>query len=302
MLKHFLVILNPHSGKGKGCEALDLFKAVALHKGVTHEVFTTQRAGDAVTFLQQHTLEGVDAIISIGGDGSLNEVVNGLLRREDHPGIPVGVLPSGTGNSLMKDMDCSHASEAIADIFIGNRSFLDVFEVEMDGEIHFGFNMVGCGLPAEINEVAERFRFFRGQRYNVAALKTILNYKPLGYHFYTEDGNESFVSDFIVASNTRNIGTGLKIAPHALLDDGLLDIFILKAIPHRFSLFTLFAKLLRGTHQQDARVILRRLSDFRISSPSRKLLNIDGEQYAFNELRVKMLPGRIELLHQPEGD
>lgn len=298
MLQNFLVILNPASGSGKGNGALKKLGTAMKAQGAQMEVFSTEYAGHALEFIRQHSLKDIDALLSIGGDGTFNEVLNGFLKRSDDPGIPIGIIPSGTGNSLMRDLGCKNAEEAIRDIFSDKRSSMDVFEVDRDGSMLYGFNMIGCGLPASINEYAESLRMFKGQRYNVAALKAVFSYQRVGYHFSNPETGETFVSDFIIAANTRHIGTGLEIAPHARMDDGFLDVVLLKPFRRR-SLIPLFLKLLRGNHMRDKSVIGIRVKSMKVTAPSRELLNIDGEQHHFREFKLRVLPRRIQLLHEP---
>lgn len=299
MLKNILVIVNPHSGSGSGSSPLEKLKKAAQENRSELEVITTQSEGHAVEILQKHSLKEIDAVLAIGGDGTINEIVNGLLTRNDNSKIPIGIIPSGTGNSLMQDLGCRNAEEAIKEIFSENRSSLDIFKVEMNETVHYGFNMIGCGLPAAINHYAEASRHFKKQRYNVGALKAGLRYKPKGYTLRTSTG-ESFISDFIVASNTRHIGSGMKISPEALLDDGKLDVVLLTSF-RRLSLIPLFFKLCKGTHLQDEKVIYQQMHTFQIKAPSPSELNIDGEQHEFTELNVRVLPGRIDLLHKPSA-
>jgi len=297
--KNVLVILNPHSGNGTSEQALKKLEVVAADRGSHLEVLRTRSAGHAVTFLKEHTLKDLDAILSIGGDGTLNEVVNGLLMRKDRPDLPIGIIPCGTGNSLMKDLNCPDVEKALQDIYSGKRSRLDVFRVEVDGIVQYGFNMVGCGLPASINEYAEALRFFKKQRYNVGALKAILTYKRTGYILRNETSGVEYTSDFIIASNTRHIASGLKIAPGAQLEDGWLDVVFLKPFS-RLSLIPLFYKLLRGNHERDEKVMVEKMKQFSVNAPSRKMLNIDGEQHEFNELHLSVLKQPIEILHPPD--
>lgn len=297
-MKRFLVILNPKSGQGSGQDALSVLKSEAEKHDVELEVLTTEGEGDACEFARTHGLEDYDAVISIGGDGTLNEVVNGLLRREDEVKVPLGILPMGTGNSLMKDLGCETADDAIQDLFSGKRFSMDAFEADVDGEPRYGCNMVGCGLPSAVNHYAEASRAFKSQRYNVGVIKALCRYTSVGYEFTANDSDKTWTSDFILVSNTQHIGSGIRIAPDAELNDGEMDAVVLGDLPKR-SLISLFFKLRKGRHMQDSNVESMRLSSFSIQAPSPQEINIDGEQVPFTEVSVKVLPQRLQLMHEP---
>jgi len=300
-MKQFLVILNPKSGGSTGERALADLRHRAEQEGVELEVLSTKAAGDAAEFARTSALEKQDAIISIGGDGTLNEVVNGLLTREDDRRVPVGILPMGTGNSLMTDLGCQRVDQAIEDLFSGKRFAMDVFEVILDGDPQYGFNMVGCGMPSAVNKFAEASRLFKSQRYNVGVLKAFFRYTPIGYSLRMDGLDEAIESDFILISNTRHIGNGIQVAPNAELNDGLLDAVYLDPIPKR-AMIPMFLKLMKGNHLSDPRVHSRRTASFSIRAPSPQEVNLDGEQLEFTELSVSVLPQRLELLHSPKQE
>lgn len=173
---------------------------------------------------------------------------------------------------------------------------LDVFEARVDGKRHFGFHMIGVGLPAVVNHYAEKARHFRTYRYDIGVLKAFFRYRKVGFRLKMGDEEESIASDFIIAANTRFVGSGMEISPEARLDDGVIDLMFLSSF-NRFSLIPLFWKLNKGSHLDDSRVTLKRVSSFSVTAPSKQELNIDGEQRSFKEMEVSVLPRRVTLLH-----
>jgi diacylglycerol kinase family enzyme len=262
------------------------------------EILTTEAKGDALEFVKNHSLQEVDALLTIGGDGTVHEVINGMMKREVPCEIPLGILPSGTGNSLMTDMGSETVQQATQDFFSGVRFRMDLMEISIDGEIRYGFNLIGCGLPSAVNAYAEASRACKSQRYNVGVLKALIRYQKVGYTLEVNDPELNLSSDFIIISNTRHIGNGICIAPHARLDDGKLDLIYLTSCS-RVSLLPLFRKLIKGTHLEEEQVYSEQVTSINLSAPSRQEINIDGEQIGFHELQATVRPHCITLLHSP---
>jgi len=297
-MRNVLAIVNPESGAGNGSTALDRLKGEADRRGVQVEVRFTEAAGDAVSFAREESLDGVDALISIGGDGTLNEVVNGLLTREDKRAVPIGILPAGTGNSLMKDFGCETIDQALKDIFSDKSFQMDLFRAEVDGKCSYGFNMVGCGFPSKVNEYAEASRAFKRLRYNVGVVKALFSYERADYSVNLPDSDLDVTSDFILMSNTRHIGEGIRVAPEARLDDGKLNLMWVSDFRRR-KVLPLLLKLRKGTHLEGSSVCSRLVTGFSIEAPGKQEVNIDGEQVSFHLLQVSVEPGRITVLHRP---
>jgi diacylglycerol kinase (ATP) len=155
--------------------------------------------------------------------------------------------------------------------------------------------MVGCGLPAVVNHYAGKLRILKSQRYNAGAIWAIVRHKSMCMEVDVPGLDDIIVSDFVLGSNTVHVGTGLKAAPAALTDDGLLDLFILKP-GGRASTARIFSELLRGTHLANPRVVCMQVSEFSVASKEEAQLNIDGENYRFSRLNVSVLPEEIDFL------
>lgn len=297
-LKNAHIIVNPKSGDGSGQKILDHFLREAASRSVACSTHRTRSEGDGVKIARELPLEGCDAMICIGGDGTLNEVVNGLLSRDRVQSAPIGILPAGTGNSLMKDLGCDGPEEAMRDIFLGKICEIDVFKMTLDDETRYGLNMVGCGFPAAVNAYAERARIFKKQRYNVGALLAWFGFKRCKCVFSVDGEEPSVYSDFLIVTNTRHIGTGIEIAPHAKLDNGYAELMYVGKC-NRKILISLFRKLRRGTHVRDPNVVSRSIRTLSAHSPGTTDINMDGEQHRFTNFALEVLPRKISLLHEP---
>ncbi len=294
MSKYYLVV-NPHGGNKKGLAVLERVKSVFSEAKAEIDIKETRYAGHARFMANTLDFDGYDGFCAIGGDGTMHEVVNGMLTRNDGKKIPIGLITAGTGNSFMRDLDCLDPVVAAKRILTGRLRKLDIAKVDANGEVIYGFNIVGWGLPTDVNLLAEKLRWLGGQRYNVASIiEVIKNTRRLAK--ISIDGH-MIAGDygFIMGCNTIHSGNGMKVAPLAQIDDGLIDLLIVRKAG-RLKLLSLFTKIFKGGHIGDPVVEYHQAKEFSIIPLVDHILNIDGELVGSTPIHVKMLPGDIEVL------
>ena len=294
-MKRFYLAVNPHGGLKKGMGILDAVRPILEDGGAELTVLETEYAGHARDYANEVDYEGYDGFCAIGGDGTMHEVVNGMLKRQDGQILPIGLVTGGTGNSFMHDLDCLDPELAAKRILTGRLRPVDIAMVDANGEIYFGFNIVGWGMPTDINELAEKMRWLGGQRYNIASIIEVLKYKQRLAKLII-DGN-TVVGDFgfILGCNTIHTGKGMKMAPLAQLNDGMIDLIIARKAS-RTKLLRLFPKLFSGAHVGDPIVEYRQVKEFSIIPQEDNILNIDGEMIGSTPIHVSMMPGAINVL------
>ncbi len=294
-MKRFYLAVNPHGGLKKGLGILDAVRPILEDGGAELTVLETEYAGHARDYANEVDYEGYDGFCAIGGDGTMHEVVNGMLKRQDGQILPIGLVTGGTGNSFMHDLDCLDPELAAKRILTGRLRPVDIAMVDANGEIYFGFNIVGWGMPTDINELAEKMRWLGGQRYNIASIIEVLKYKQRLAKLII-DGN-TVVGDFgfILGCNTIHTGKGMKMAPLAQLNDGMIDLIIARKAS-RTKLLRLFPKLFSGAHVGDPIVEYRQVKEFSIIPQEDNILNIDGEMIGSTPIHVSMMPGAINVL------
>ena len=195
----------------------------------------------------------------------------------------------------MKDFACTDLDRALGKIISGVPHPIDVLQVNFNDTYRFAVNMVGFGLPAKINEMADGLRIFKKQRYNLASVLGIIFHKPHVLKVLVEGSDASQNVDFILGANTKHVGSGLKIAPHASLCDGLVDLIVLRPANRR-ALAGLFIQLMKGTHLQHPLVQYCAIKQFSVIAKRDSLLNIDGESYRFSSANIEVIPKGIDLL------
>lgn len=289
------LIYNPFSGNKKAIGILNKIKPIFEEANLELDIIETEYAGHARKLANTLPFEGYDGLCVIGGDGTMHEIVNGLLKREDGAKIPIGLLPGGTGNSFMHDVDALDPEVAARRILTGRRRAVDIAHVDSNGEIIYGFNIVGWGLPTDITQRASKLKWLGGQCYNIASIIEVLRNKPRLAKLKID--NQNFAGDygFILGCNTIHTGTAMKMAPLAQINDGLIDLIILRKAG-RHKILYLFTKLFKGKHVGNPAVVYHQVKQFTIEPIEEHSLNIDGEVIGCTPVTVKMLKGEIEVL------
>ena len=187
--------------------------------------------------------------------------------------MPLTLLPGGTGNSFLRDLDCLDPDKVLERIADQARRSIDLFKVTVEGKSRYGFNVVGWGMFSSANQLAEALRFLGRRRYDVAGLLQILRNRR--YQATLEFGGDVVDDGFtmLVLSNTIHTGEGMKMAPRAKLDDGKLDLLIVRRATRR-GLFRLFSKLGTGCHVDEPGVIYTQVPGVKVTT--RELLPVNS--------------------------
>ena len=222
-------------------------------------------------------------------------MINGLLSRKDRLKFPIGLITGGTGNSFMHDLDCLDPIEAANKIISDKRRFIDVFSCNTDGKTFYGFNILGWGIPTDANILADKLRWMGPQRYNFASIIEVLRHKKRFARVIIDNNSIGADFAFIIGCNTIHTGKGMRMAPLARLNDGLIDLIIVRKVS-RFKLLKLFPKVFSGKHIGDPGVDYRQVKQFKIMSEDKSQLNLDGEVLGSTPVEVKILPKEVEIL------
>ena len=288
--KKYLIIVNPVSGTKKNENLIDKLK----ESFPNHEMVITQHNGHPYEVAKETDLSHIHAMITMGGDGTMHEVINGMMDRPDKAKVPIGLIPGGTGNSFMHDLDCLNPSEAIKIIQQGNLKKIDLMKLDMSGKTRYAYNIVGWGISVTINNLAEKWRKIGGQRYNLAALYEIIRNPKWTVNITLDDRDIKGEYSFFLACNTQYSGNGMKVAPEAILDDGLIDILLLKQAS-RSKLVGLFSRIFSGEHVNSPLIEYLKVKSFSITPEEDTVLNIDGQVSGTTPVKVSVLPKVIEV-------
>ena len=298
MADRFYVILNPTAGRGAAARAWPKVRAVLEGAGARVELAETARHGHAAELAESAARAGWGAVVAVGGDGTVHEVANGLLRASDAgAAMPaLGIVPVGSGNdfSLLAGLPRDPV-EAARRIVSGAERRVDAGRV--DGR--WFVNGVGVGLDARVAVEANRNRRLRGIGIYLWALARVLASFRAPMMRVEIDGDEVIERPLTLATvgNGGRHGGGFWICPAAKLDDGLLDVCVCDALG-RLRILRFLPKVLRGTHVGERCVRMRTARRVRITSDTPLPVHADGEilSEAARELEIEIAPGRLRLL------
>lgn len=300
------VILNPVSGRGAGEQAAPGIEARLRELGLAYDLVRTERPWHAAELAEQAAREGVPVVVAAGGDGTANEVLNGLMRAREGGISPVptlGIVCIGRGNDFAYGMgiptDPMQGCRVIAE---GRRRATDVGRVV--GGLYpqgryFG-NGVGIGFDAVVGfEALKMTRLTGFVSYVVAALKTIFLYFHAPRVQVDFDGQSLTLPALMVSvMNGRRMGGGFMMAPQASPEDGLFDLCIAGQVS-RAQIFLLIGRFMAGTQASHRAIRTARSRTVRVSALEGVLpAHADGETLCVDgkELALELLPRQIDLL------
>lgn len=307
-VRKIFLVYNPFSGKKKGEKVFKQILPIFEESDISVIHKATEYSKHAIDIMKSKDLCFVDAIVVLGGDGTLNEVINGILERDDNFAIPpLGIVPCGTGNAFATDLgfyqDPIKAVKAIINGYILKVDCGLVNFKNLNGfmENRYMLNLVGLGLAVDSNIRAERMRFWGPMRYNVSILLEIFNIKKKEY---TVDINIDNVEEIlqqkcsvIMIQNTKHGGDKLILAPNAKIDDGYLDIIYAPKYG-RYKMFKLFKKVLdNGSHVTDPNVVSQKFKSLIIKSNKKMNITIDGENCGTTPINVTVKPQLLKFFN-----
>ncbi len=287
-----VVIINPLSGRGRHDSQVDTHAALAQSILAAHDIEAavrpTTKAGDAHTFAREAAECGCDLVVAWGGDGTINEAASALV----HTGVPLAIVPAGSGNGLASDLLIPFDARAALLIAATGRTMtIDAGKVDT----YWFFNIAGVGIDAVI---AARFNE-RGLRkrgllaYLQLSSAELLRYSGMQYELAIDGELVERHALLLAFANGRQYGNRLLIAPGARLDDGLLEVVIVE----RLSLLAIawrLPALFRGTLQSGRGVTMRAARQLRVRASDRIPFHVDGEpRIGGHELEVQTVPGAL---------
>ncbi|MCA9916766.1 MAG: diacylglycerol kinase family lipid kinase [Anaerolineales bacterium] len=289
------VIVNPYANRWRAGERVDEVKALFAAAGLAVDVAQTQKPQEGIALAETAVTQGYAAVVAAGGDGTLSEVANGLLRAAgDGPTVPFGILPIGTANDF-SDMvglprDLNAAVQVIAR---GQTRQIDA------GRVNDHFFINNCAVAMEPMITLENIRMKRlsGElRYMVALLKGIVKLKAWDMQVRWDDGGHDGPAYLLSVCNGPRTG-GFYMAPEAAVDDGLFDFVFAPQVP-KLTVLSILVKLIQKTHIYHPQVVYGRTTHISITSSPGTPIHADGEiiAEAATQIEYQILPGKLTLL------
>ncbi|MBN2490498.1 MAG: diacylglycerol kinase family lipid kinase [Planctomycetes bacterium] len=304
MARRIKVIHNPAADRGRSAGRLPEIRACLDPYG-TVDLAQTARGGDATRLAAQALGQGYDVIAACGGDGTVNEVVNGMISRpgpveRKAGGSALGIIPVGSGNDFAWGLGVNrNLRESCARLFTEHARCIDVACLrDHRGQTQYFCNGVGLGFDAVVAREAGRIRCLGGfWKYLAGVLRAVASCRPASatvrYDGETIAGRILMVNVF----NGRRSGGGFRVTPGAVMDDGYLDVCIVPEM-NRLSMLGLIPKVLRGSHGTDRRIRMVRGRHIVVEIPGGLAMQIDGEirSEPVRHVEVRVLQDQLRVI------
>ena len=282
-MKHIFIV-NPISGKGKTLKAVDRIKKVCEEENLDYEIYFTEYPKDATKIARKYRFTK-NIIYSVGGDGTLNEVLNGIVGTKNL----LGVIPAGSGNDFYKTLSKIDEEYPVIDIGKVNDSYF--------------INIISIGIDAEVaNNVSlmKKRKVPTNQIYNASLIYTFFKYKYKDIELSIDEKEQKKGKCTILTiCNGQVYGGGYKIAPSAKLTDGYFDVYYVEKV-NKPQLPSLINMLKQGIHEKHNKVHKSQATKIKFKCDKELVCNIDGEIMTAKKFNVKIIPNAITIYNNKE--
>ena len=287
--RQIALLTNPTSGKGKGRRTAAIALPRLKEAGFEVQELVGDHAADALDLARQAVADGVESLVVCGGDGMVHLAVQAVAGT----GTNLGIIPGGTGNDVARYFDIPRNDpQAAADIVVGSR--VRSVDLARAGATYF-VTVMAAGFDSKVNERANAMAWPKGQmRYNLATLAELRVFQPLPYTLVL-DGEEHRLDAMLVAvGNGASFGGGLRITEGAVLDDGLLDVVVIRPMSKR-KLVASYPRLFTGTIAEIPEYEHHLVKEVTVAAPG-IVAYADGERIGSLPLTVEVAPAALRVL------
>lgn len=271
-MKHVFIV-NPVSGRGKALKVSLGIKKICEEEKLDYEIHYTNGPKDA-TRIAKKVKGSKNIIYSVGGDGTLNEVLNGVIGTKNM----LAVIPAGSGNDFYRTLSKMDDEMPLIDVGkVNGKYFLNVVSIGIDAEV------------AKNAEVMKKLKVPTSQIYNASIVYTFFKYKFKDIEFSVDNTRSKNKCTVLTICNGKMYGGGYKIAPEALLSDGYFDVYIVDKIS-KPTLPFLLGKLKKGTHESLKEVHKSKATKIKFKCDYDLVCNVDGEIMIDRKFNIKILP------------
>jgi diacylglycerol kinase (ATP) len=304
------VVLNPTSGRGGGARAVNGIRQAMRQAGLSFDLYETTRAAEAIDVTREARSHGYAIVAAAGGDGTINEVVNGLVQATPE-GEVVGrlaLLPVGSGNDFASMIGTPrNLAAAVQAIQTGRTRCVDLGHAQIstsNGTLSRYFdNNVGIGFEAQVNMESRKITRLRGfMIYLMAVFKALRSFDYPELKIEWQDGNGALDqlaqrSLMVSIGNSRRTGGGFYVTPDALMDDGALDMVLVPALK-TYQILLLLPRVMIGAHRNHPLLRFTRFASASVASDRAIPVHVDGELLTEDArtLSITLEPKRLEVI------
>lgn len=287
--REIALLTNPTSGGGKGARHRDAALTRLRESGFIVRNLQGRDADEASDLAHGCVADGVEALVVCGGDGLVHLGVQAVANS----GVPLGLIPAGTGNDFARYLDLPRTDPvAAADRIIASRR--RTIDLARSGDRYF-VTVLAAGFDAIVNERANAMTWPRGQmRYNLATLAELRTFRPIHYTLELDGEAVQHEAMLVAVGNGPSFGGGLRITEGALLDDGLLDVVVITRMS-KAKLVRSYPRLFTGRIDGVDEYVHRRVRSVTVAGPG-IVTYADGERFGPLPLTIECAPGALEVL------
>ncbi len=300
-MSHARLIVNPAAGAWKTAkrwpQIMRLLKSIGLH----FEYDLTEAPGHATELAKSAAKKGYELVVSVGGDGTINEIVNGLFDAGSIRDVMLGIISTGTGSDYVRTIGISrHYDEACQCLMNPKKLVVDLGVVEYASDSQtvkrLFVNFAGLGFDAEVvKATTQRFKALGAlPSYLAGLLTTLLLYKNREVSITLDGKPEDRKICTIIMSNGKYAGGSMFVAPDADPTDGFFDVLIIDDLSKPDLLWSL-PRIYRGTHLTHPKITVKRTREVYIRAKQRMSLQADGELLGETPARFYVLPAELNI-------
>jgi diacylglycerol kinase (ATP) len=296
------LILNPTANHGRSLQvASDLRPLMAEHNA---DWSGTEYPGHATELARSAGEQGYDLVVAVGGDGTVHEVINGLMQIPEEKRPALGIVPLGSGNDFAHILGVpENPAQALQSCLNGKPRSLDMGSVkDENNRVEYFNNTIGIGFDAVVTIRTRKITNIHGfMMYFFATLQTImLNFTPMDLHVETDHENWDQATIMLTLGNGPREGGGFLVTPEAKLDDGILHYATIRKIS-RLTMLRLVPEVMKGTHARFKQVRMGTCRKMAVTSGQPLYVHCDGEVYAgfgtdIRKLTIEILPNAIRFV------
>ena len=295
------VIVNPVAGASTTYRKWPKIRSLLRHIGLPFDFQYTEGVGHAIELARAAASDGCQFLVAVGGDGTVNEVANGILLSKDLSKATIGVISTGTGCDFIRSAGIDRNYIKACSSLTGTRRRLidvGVVEYQMGGQTHerFFINSAGVGFDAAVAETSNRLPKFLGGTipYIMGLLKSLVGYRNKSVVMKVGDREESKRILSVVVANGCYFGGGMRVAPQADIADGLLDVIAVGDMG-KIELLRAFPTIYKGTHIHHPKVRMEKATRVTIESLEKFLVHADGEFLGEGPVSFRLIPSALSV-------
>ena len=294
-MKKIACIVNPVSGLKKSLKVYYEVENEINQRNFKPILFLSKYAGHVEKIIESLPND-IDRILIFGGDGSINDVLNKLFEIDKLEKYKIGIMPTGSGNSVMHDLGLLKIKDALDAALGKNYKKADLNNVKFDSFNRLSVSVLGWGMFSYGNIRAEKLRWLGPIRYDVASIITLIEKKMHTARITIDNVEKKRTCAFIVGCNSIHTGKGMKVAPKGGFFDGKMDLVLVNENISRLQIAKVFKKVYDGSHIELPYVSSIQVKTFCIDPGYKTFYNIDGDIVESQVASVDILPKAFKLL------